>query len=274
VVTPERAPEGFCRMPMVVLGTPGKSPSSGQPEQQPDAETEPPQMRSTRGRSPRSRSPRSRSPRGRSPRGRSPPGRSPRRARRRARAEGKGKDKGKGKSKGKGKDKGKDESQPAGRGRNAEIVKLGGVDLAIVFGSVPVLAMQKGVPLDENAAWLLQTVTDKSEKVEKIYEEAEQHDHIVRDCLRCGMIDSKDEAWTVRLRDWKEDCIAVGTSGKRSAMLALVVALFLNDKGLSERICARKDIRQAGLTGPLETLTSTAVRLAAAQQGDGQPARG
>mmetsp|Transcript_78603 Transcript_78603/g.230643 ORF Transcript_78603/g.230643 Transcript_78603/m.230643 type:complete len:216 (+) Transcript_78603:40-687(+) len=106
-----------------------------------------------------------------------------------------------------------------------------GVEIDVVCGNVPVVSMEKGSVFDENASWMIQSALSSSEKAGALYEYCEDED-IQDACRRLGM--SKDEVMAVRLKRMKS-VRAVGVSGKRSVMLACVIAMSLHDPdGLEE----------------------------------------
>ena len=94
---------------------------------------------------------------------------------------------------------------------------------------MPIISLDPLSVFDENASWLLQLALDSEKKADSLYEQHEDK-HIVGTYCKIGV--SKEEIFMVRLRERdsnKKDVIAVGTTGKRSAMVSLVVALALHD---------------------------------------------
>lgn len=100
-----------------------------------------------------------------------------------------------------------------------------GVEVDIVCKNVPVVTMDKSSEFEENASWMLQTACDSGSKADALYEYTDDPD-IMAACRSLGL--GKDEVNIVRLKNMK-NVRAVGASGKRSTMLACVVAMSLND---------------------------------------------
>lgn len=104
---------------------------------------------------------------------------------------------------------------------------VGGVKLTFVCRGVPVLTLDKVSVFYENASWMLQSALSSSGKAELLYEYFEDGD-ILAECCRLGL--KGEDLSLVRLRDNDLKHVkAVGTTGKRSVMLAIVVALALED---------------------------------------------
>lgn len=101
-----------------------------------------------------------------------------------------------------------------------------GVELSVICGTVPVLGLEKDSVFHENVSWLLQTALSSSGKADSLYEYCDDRE-ILTECRRMGLEDQ--EVGIVRLRrEELRGVRAVGTCGKRSIMLSLVVALAMS----------------------------------------------
>ncbi|CAK0814158.1 unnamed protein product [Prorocentrum cordatum] len=100
-----------------------------------------------------------------------------------------------------------------------------GVEVDVVCRNVPVVCLNKASDFEENAAWMIQATSDGTGRADSLYEYCNDSD-VMSACRKLGL--GKDEICIVRLREHKE-LRAVGTSGKRSTMLACVIALSLAD---------------------------------------------
>jgi len=108
-------------------------------------------------------------------------------------------------------------------------VKADGVDLEIVCGDIPVVTLEKGCPFDLNASWLLQNALGSHSKADSLFKDSPwtpQKRGIIRECVKRGLAEEEAHLW-VAMAVGRKDCLAVGTCGKRSVMLSLVVALAL-----------------------------------------------
>lgn len=93
--------------------------------------------------------------------------------------------------------------------------------------------LDRGSVFDLNASWLLQNSVGMYQKADSLYEDCPpggQYSSIVSECIHRGLADSDQELWVVRLTR-QRSCVAVGTCGKRSVMMALVVAAGLHPPG-------------------------------------------
>merc|ERR1719210_1045040 len=96
-----------------------------------------------------------------------------------------------------------------------------GVELEIVCERIPVLGLEKASIFQEYASWLLQTAMSSSGKADALYEYCDDRE-IITECNRLGL--GEQDVGLVRLKQENlRNVKAVGTSGKRSTMLALVV---------------------------------------------------
>lgn len=105
---------------------------------------------------------------------------------------------------------------------------LKGVKLFTVCGKVPVLELESSSIFHENVSWMLQSALGSSSKADSLYEYCDDAD-IMAACRLQGL--RKDDVGIVRVRLAEFNHIkAVGTTGKRSIMLAVTVALALHDE--------------------------------------------
>eukprot|EP00411_Alexandrium_monilatum_P079775 CAMPEP_0175626714 /NCGR_PEP_ID=MMETSP0096-20121207/71130_1 /TAXON_ID=311494 /ORGANISM="Alexandrium monilatum, Strain CCMP3105" /LENGTH=272 /DNA_ID=CAMNT_0016932097 /DNA_START=69 /DNA_END=883 /DNA_ORIENTATION=+ len=87
---------------------------------------------------------------------------------------------------------------------------------------VPVIMLEKGSCLDESASWLLQTALSSEGKAGGLYEYCNDRE-ILAGCRGMGI--PSNEAFVGRIAAAELQGVrAVGTTGKRSVMLALVIA--------------------------------------------------
>jgi len=128
-----------------------------------------------------------------------------------------------------------------------------GVEVFLLSNNIPVVTLDRGSVFDLNASWLLQNTVGLYQKADSLYEDAprsSQYKKIISECLQRGLATSDQELWVVRLTK-KPECVAVGTCGKRSVMMALVVAAAICPGG--QRI-ALEDLEEMELRRPYEKL--------------------
>jgi len=101
-----------------------------------------------------------------------------------------------------------------------------GLDITIVCQNVPVVTLGKMSVFQESASSLLQAALSSESKADALYEYCNDKE-ILTECGGLGF--QKEELFIARFRQLK-DVKAVGTTGKRSTMIALIVALVLQDK--------------------------------------------
>jgi len=102
-----------------------------------------------------------------------------------------------------------------------------GVELHIICGGIPVVTLDKACVFHEHVSWMLQSALAEADKADSLYEYIEDK-KLVAEARKLGL--SADELGIVRLKsDEFRHVKAVGTTGKRSIMLAVVVALALED---------------------------------------------
>jgi len=131
-----------------------------------------------------------------------------------------------------------------------------GVKVSVVCGQVPVITLDRGNRLEENASWLLQTATSSDGKAGALYEYC-RDDEIMNGCRTLGL--SNQEAFIARLTPKAfRDVMAVGATGKRSVMLGLVIALLLQRRVPVAQLRAAVDGYDAGLWAPLEAILQRA----------------
>ena len=97
--------------------------------------------------------------------------------------------------------------------------------LNIVCANVPVTWMGKEAPFHKYASWLLQEAMGSESKAEALYE-YNNDKAILGECRELGY--SKEEVSIVRLKK-AQHIRAVAITGKRAAMVSLVIALALHD---------------------------------------------
>lgn len=122
-----------------------------------------------------------------------------------------------------------------------KLVKADGVQLAIVCGNIPVVDLARGCDFDLNASWLLQLAMGSLQKADSLFQDApwsESKRSINRECKRRGLADLEEHLW-VATAVGRKGAVAVGVSGKRSVMLALVVAMAL-DSSNDYRACLQE----------------------------------
>ena len=136
-------------------------------------------------------------------------------------------------------------------------LEVGGVELAIVCEGVPVVTLKKGTPFGQNASWLLQIAMDSGSKANSLWNPTDMEKNIKSECLCRGIVQDEKGLWIAAAKG-RPECVAVGTSGKRSMMIGLVVSLALCS-GNTERYETMK------LRPPLERLVTEAKRLRAAE---------
>jgi len=135
-----------------------------------------------------------------------------------------------------------------------------GVDLSVVSQQVPVLGLAKDSIFQENASWLLQTALSSSGRADSLYEYCSDRD-ILNQCRRLGLSDQ--DVGIVRLkREDLKGVKAVGTCGKRSIMLSLVVAVVLHDKVQLSVLTKEVAEYDSQLEGPFRALVRSAMRSA------------
>lgn len=97
-----------------------------------------------------------------------------------------------------------------------------GVDLIFVRGDIPIVGLDKASGFHEFASWLLQTALGWSGKADAIFTYDDDED-IIQACKDTGLTANEIAIAKVKQQPWT-GLRAVGTSGKRSIMFALVIA--------------------------------------------------
>jgi len=106
-----------------------------------------------------------------------------------------------------------------------------GLKIDLVCGNVPVVSMDSDSPFDQHCSWMIQTAADSESKADKCYEYCDD-EKIEKACHRLGF-SSHDIVVASVLGH--PSVIAVGASGKRSVMMACVVAMSMRDpEGLDD----------------------------------------
>jgi len=110
------------------------------------------------------------------------------------------------------------------------------LDLWIVCGNVPVINMShQGSPFSEHCSWLLQAAMGSDQKTTSLlsyitdYEKAKETREAYSECLKkVGL--TPLAVGMVRLHGLGTQVLAVGATGKRSAMLSAVLAIAMQDE--------------------------------------------
>lgn len=108
-----------------------------------------------------------------------------------------------------------------------------GVTVNVVCNSVPVIDLAPHSIFHGNASWLLQAATGSCGKADGLFEYYQDRD--IMAALSQKLKLSKDEVSIARLKS-RPDLIAVGTTGKRSVMLALCLVLAWDDQTASSML--------------------------------------
>mmetsp|Transcript_50467 Transcript_50467/g.80095 ORF Transcript_50467/g.80095 Transcript_50467/m.80095 type:complete len:353 (+) Transcript_50467:77-1135(+) len=102
-----------------------------------------------------------------------------------------------------------------------------GVTVEFVCEKIPVVTLDKSSPFDEYASWMLQGALGITGKAASTYDHF-YDDEITEECFKLGYRDQ--DICMVRCREGEfRNLAAVGVSGKRSVMLAVVIAACLED---------------------------------------------
>jgi len=138
-------------------------------------------------------------------------------------------------------------------GREEETVEKGtyrghGIELNVVCQKIPVVNLETSSIFHGNASWLLQAVTGELGKADGLYEYVEDR-AIIKECSSALNL-SYEEMSIARLKAHPE-IIAVGTNGKRSVMLALCLALALEDEACGEDLSRDIKVSDDSLLEPL-----------------------
>lgn len=110
------------------------------------------------------------------------------------------------------------------------------------------MVMDKSSVFDLNASWLLQNTVGVYQKADSLYEglpRCNQERQIISECKRRGLATTDQDLWVVRMAH-KPDLVAVGTCGKRSTMMALVVAAAINGGSkITDEVLDEMDMKKA-----------------------------
>lgn len=134
------------------------------------------------------------------------------------------------------------------------------VDVKLILDDVVVVKLSVENCFHENASWMLQTVLSTSTKADKCYDYIEDKE-ITRACVQAGY--SADELGIARIRHKAlDDVKVVGTTGKKSIMLASVLSIVLAEpKELSSGVQSlQTDLEKLGLAAPFEKLVQMAIQ--------------
>lgn len=164
-----------------------------------------------------------------------------------------------------------------GRREQQPVEPSDGIDLSVVCGMVPVLDLDKSSIFHENVSWLLQTAMDSSGKADSLYDFCNDRE-IIAACRKEIRLSDQDIGLVQLKRNDLQHIRAVGTAGKRSIMLAVVVALVLHNEVQCDDLQAEVWAYDRKLYKPLDQLVRAAKYLAAGGKrssgGDGGSARG
>lgn len=129
-----------------------------------------------------------------------------------------------------------------------------GVELHFVGASIPVIHMESHCAFYQHTSWMLQTALSVNSKVASLYTNF-QDEELLEEVCRLGY--TPDEISLVRIRLEQLAFIkAIGVGGKRSEMLALVVALGLK---FSESLMPLfEELQKSGLGEQLAALLQSA----------------
>lgn len=147
-----------------------------------------------------------------------------------------GRAKDEGKSKGEsgsgGGAKGGSRGSSGGRVSNDSIEVLGVEVTMIMNNTIPIINLDKASIFDVNASWMLQNAVGCHSKADSLYKEVARPlaKQIMAECKRRQLADNDMEIWPVCVAS-RPDVVGIGTCGKRSVMIALVVAMALQEKG-------------------------------------------
>mmetsp|Transcript_163337 Transcript_163337/g.301687 ORF Transcript_163337/g.301687 Transcript_163337/m.301687 type:complete len:446 (+) Transcript_163337:21-1358(+) len=129
------------------------------------------------------------------------------------------------------------ENRPRTQQTVSEVVHLEdiGVDLSVVCRDVPMVDLDKCSLFHEHVSMLLQTAMDHTGKAQNLYEYAEDAT-VTRELIKHGF--STQDFFIAKLKH--TDILAVGLNGKRSVMLAALVAALIHGAGSLKTL--RKDL--------------------------------
>ena len=132
------------------------------------------------------------------------------------------------------------------------------IDLHLVCDRVPVLSINKPSVLPGFVSWLLQMALSSEERADSLYEYCED-DEIADACVQLGF--KRADLLIVRLtQEGLCHIKAVGANGKRSAILAAVVACLLCEvighKALLEKVCRENSSLHEPLMSLIRRITS------------------
>lgn len=118
-----------------------------------------------------------------------------------------------------------------------------GVTVNVVCNSIPVIDLAPHSIFHGNASWLLQAASGSCSKADGLFEYMQDRD-IMAACSQKLRL-SKDELSIARLKA-RPELIVVGTTGKRSVMLALCLLLAWDDQSASNML--ENDIQECDRT--------------------------
>lgn len=118
------------------------------------------------------------------------------------------------------------------------------MNVVFVAPKIPVVTLEPSCVLHENVSWMLQTALNMSAKADSVYEYIEDVD-ILRECETTLGLTKQDIGLVRFKREDLQGVKAIGTTGKRSVMLALVIALVLHRDDPHEALW--KELREYSL---------------------------
>eukprot|EP00446_Apocalathium_sp_SHHI-4_P033792 CAMPEP_0177313064 /NCGR_PEP_ID=MMETSP0368-20130122/11213_1 /TAXON_ID=447022 ORGANISM="Scrippsiella hangoei-like, Strain SHHI-4" /NCGR_SAMPLE_ID=MMETSP0368 /ASSEMBLY_ACC=CAM_ASM_000363 /LENGTH=434 /DNA_ID=CAMNT_0018772145 /DNA_START=24 /DNA_END=1328 /DNA_ORIENTATION=+ len=112
-------------------------------------------------------------------------------------------------------------------GADSDLSVLRGVGLQMILGNMPVITLDSTSVFYENVSWLIQTAFDISGKADGVYEYIEDS-RILAECRRKFGMSAQETGIAQVKRPDLQHLKAVGTTGKRSMMLSVLVAFALH----------------------------------------------
>ena len=120
-------------------------------------------------------------------------------------------------------------------GMDATVAHIDSTVVTLLPGGIPMVRTERGSPLDQNAAWLLQAALGSNLKAETLLEYESSPEprtkEILAEACRRGMAESVDDLWFVKVKG-RQNCFAVA-EGRRSQMLAACLSVMLKDLATS-----------------------------------------
>jgi len=170
-----------------------------------------------------------------------------------------------------------------GRAPSDHIAAAPGIEVTIVCGSIPIVDMpNQGSIFGEHVSWLLQAAMGADSKASSLMKYIEDFDETPETrtaydacAAQCGL--TEQDMGMVSLAGLGTTVLAVGSSGKRSSMLAAIIAIALEDKGHLVDIEDQIQLMAPNLVRPFYDLIDMALKLqkrALGEDLDEQPSGG